>query len=57
MGRLQGQGLGLERVSADDMKQAATIMAAFAYQAAMRDEMFPRKPLAAPNPQRGPGSN
>ena len=47
----------LERVSADDMKQAATIMAAFAYQAAMRDEMFPRKPLPAPRPQAAPGSN
>ena len=46
-----------ERVQADDMKQAATIMAAFAYQAAMRDEMFPRKPLPAPRPQRAPGSN
>jgi carboxypeptidase Q len=42
-----------ERVQADDMKQAATIMAAFAYQAAMRDEMFPRKPAAAPAPPRG----
>ena len=37
-----------ERLQADDMKQAATIMAAFAYNAAMRDEMFPRKPAAAP---------
>ena len=46
-----------DRVQADDMKQAATIMAAFAYQAAMRDEMFPRKPAAAPRPQRAPGSN
>lgn len=46
-----------ERVQADDMKQAATIMAAFAYQAAMRDEMFPRKPVPAPRPQRAPGSN
>ena len=46
-----------ERVQADDMKQAATIMAAFAFQAAMRDEMFPRKPTAAPRPPRAPGSN
>jgi carboxypeptidase Q len=46
-----------ERVQADDMKQAATIMAAFAYQAAMRDEMFPRKPLPAPRPQGTPGNN
>jgi hypothetical protein len=46
-----------ERVQADDMKQAATIMAAFAYQAAMRDEMFPRKPIPPPRPQGAPGSN
>jgi carboxypeptidase Q len=46
-----------ERVQADDMKQAATIMAAFAYQAAMRDEMFPRIPAPAPRPPRAPGSN
>jgi len=39
-----------ERVQADDMKQAATIMAAFVYNAAMRDEMFPRKPAPAPRP-------
>lgn len=46
-----------ERVQADDMKQASTIMAAFIYNAAMRDEMFPRKPMAAPRPARAPGSN
>jgi carboxypeptidase Q len=46
-----------DRVQAEDMKQAATIMAAYAYQAAMRDEIFPRKPAAAPRPQRAPGSN
>lgn len=34
-----------ERMQADDMKQAATIMAAFVYNAAMRDEKFPRKPM------------
>ncbi len=33
-----------DRVQADDMKQAATIMAAFVYQTAMRDEKLPRKP-------------
>jgi hypothetical protein len=33
-----------DRVQADDMKQAATIMAAFVYQTAMRDEKIPRKP-------------
>jgi hypothetical protein len=33
-----------DRVPEDDMKQAATIMAAFVYNAAMIDERFPRKP-------------
>lgn len=33
-----------DRIQADDMKQAATIMAAFAYQAAMSNEKLPRKP-------------
>lgn len=33
-----------DRIQADDMKQAATIMAAFLYNAAMSDEKFPRKP-------------
>jgi len=37
-----------DRAQQDDLKQAATIMAAFAYNAAMRDEMFPRKPLPTP---------
>jgi carboxypeptidase Q len=32
-----------DRIQADDMKQAATIMAAFIYQAAMMDEKMPRK--------------
>lgn len=31
-----------DRVQAEDVKQAAVIMAAFAYQAAMREELFPR---------------
>lgn len=34
-----------DRVQGDDMKQAATIMAAFIYNAAMRDEKLPRKPF------------
>jgi carboxypeptidase Q len=34
-----------ERIQADDMKQASVIMASFIYNAAMRDEKFPRKPL------------
>lgn len=32
-----------DRIQADDMKQAATIMAAFVYQSAMMDEKMPRK--------------
>ena len=35
-----------DRIQADDMKQAATIMAAFVYSAATRDEKLPRKPVA-----------
>ncbi len=33
-----------DRIQADDMKQAATIMAAFIYNAAMQDQKIPRKP-------------
>ena len=33
-----------ERIQPDDMKQAAAVMAAFAYGAAMLDERLPRKP-------------
>lgn len=33
-----------DRIQADDMKQAATIMAAFVYQTAMMDEKMPQKP-------------
>lgn len=36
-----------DRIQGDDMKQAATIMAAFVYNAAMRDEKLPRKPMVA----------
>ena len=32
-----------DRIQADDMKQAATVMAAFVYQTAMMDEKMPRK--------------
>jgi len=37
-----------DRIQADDMKQAATIMAAFIFNAAMMDEKLPRKTLSAP---------
>ncbi|HVT88973.1 MAG TPA: M20/M25/M40 family metallo-hydrolase [Tepidisphaeraceae bacterium] len=33
-----------DRIQADDMKQASTIMAAFVYNAAMMDQRIPRKP-------------
>jgi carboxypeptidase Q len=36
-----------DRVQADDMIQQATVVAVFAYNAAMRDEKLPRKPLPA----------
>ncbi|HLF14963.1 MAG TPA: M20/M25/M40 family metallo-hydrolase [Bacteroidota bacterium] len=45
-----------DRVQEADMKQAAVIMATFAYHAAMRDEKFPRKEMPKPRPQM-PGSN
>ena len=35
-----------DRIQPQDMMQASVIMAAFVYQAAMRDQMFPRKPLS-----------
>jgi hypothetical protein len=34
-----------DRIQADDMKQASTIMAAFVYQTAMMDEKMPRKAM------------
>jgi len=34
-----------ERVQRDDLMQAAVVMASFAYHAAMREQMIPRKPL------------
>ena len=34
-----------ERIQADDAKQASIIMASFVYQASIRDEKLPRKPL------------
>ena len=40
-----------DRAQEDDMKQAAILMAAFAYNAAMRDEKLPRKPSLPPTPQ------
>jgi hypothetical protein len=42
-----------DRIQEDDMKQAAVIMAAFVYNAAMRDQKLPRKAASANEPQRG----
>ena len=39
----------VERLQPSDLKQIATVEAIFVYNAAMRDQMMPRKPL--PNPQ------
>ena len=43
-----------DHIQADDMKQAAVIMASFVYNTAMRDEKLPRKPAPAPAPARRP---
>jgi len=43
-----------DRVQRDDMIQQATVIAVFAYDAAMRDDKLPRKAL--PAPQKGRGS-
>jgi len=34
-----------DRIQPDDLKQAAVVVAAFAYQIAMRDEKLPHRPL------------
>jgi Zn-dependent M28 family amino/carboxypeptidase len=39
-----------DRIQADDMKQAAVIMAAFVYNTCMMDEKIPRKPAPTPTP-------
>jgi Zn-dependent M28 family amino/carboxypeptidase len=44
-----------DRIQRDDMMQASVVMAAFVYNAAMRDEMLPRKPLPRDQPARGRG--
>jgi carboxypeptidase Q len=40
-----------ERLQAEDLAQAATVEAIFVYNAAMRDQMLPRKPLPHPELQ------
>ena len=42
-----------DRVQRDDMVQQATVIAVFAYDAAMRDEKLPRKALPGAQPARG----
>jgi hypothetical protein len=42
-----------DRAQPDDLKQASVIMAAFAYDAAMRDAKFPRKPVPQAQTARG----
>jgi hypothetical protein len=41
-----------EGASKEDLMEAAVIMASFVYDAAMRDEMMPRKPILEDNPLR-----
>ncbi|HET9409592.1 MAG TPA: M20/M25/M40 family metallo-hydrolase [Candidatus Sulfotelmatobacter sp.] len=40
-----------DRLQAEDLKQAAVIVASFVYEAAMRDQMLPRKPIEKPLPK------
>src|SRR5208337_1522775 len=40
-----------DRLQADDLKQAAVIVAGFVYDAAMREQMLPRKPIEKPVPR------
>jgi carboxypeptidase Q len=43
-----------DRIQREDMMQAAVIMASFVYNAAMRDAMFPRKPMPRESPAPSP---
>ena len=40
-----------DRLQPDDLKQISVIVASFVYQAAMRDQMLPRKPIEKPLPR------
>ena len=46
----------VDRVQPNDVKQAATVAATFAYLAAMRNDKLPRKPVAAGGRGRGSGA-
>ncbi len=43
-----------ERLSSDDLKQAAVVEAVFVYNTAMREQMLPRKPLPQPESSEKP---
>jgi Zn-dependent M28 family amino/carboxypeptidase len=46
-----------DRLQQDDLKQAAVIVASFVYNAAMREQKFPRKPIEKPiqnEPEKAP---
>jgi hypothetical protein len=40
-----------DRLQPEDLKQISVIVAGFVYDAAMRDQMLPRKPLEKPLPK------
>ena len=40
-----------DRLQPEDLKQMSVIVASFVYEAAMRDQMFPRKPIEKPLPK------
>ena len=40
-----------DRLQPEDLKQAAVVVASFVYEAAMRDQMLPRKPIEKPLPK------
>lgn len=40
-----------DRLQPEDLKQISVIVASFVYEAAMRDQMFPRKPIEKPLPK------
>jgi Zn-dependent M28 family amino/carboxypeptidase len=42
---------GYDRLQPEDLKQNSVIVASFVYDAAMRDQMLPRKPIEGPLPK------
>jgi hypothetical protein len=44
-----------ERIFPDDVIKNAIVIATFAYEAANREQMFPRKPVPKPSPEQYPG--